>query len=321
MAIIKRIASNSSLKGIIKYVKDIEKTNDKIISGKDCTSTNVLNKMICTKKVWGKTGKRQYHHIIQSFQPGEASKELAHKIGIKLAEKEFASHEILIATHIDRNHYHNHLIVNSVSFIDGRKYKGTRDSLVDLKKESDRLCRQYGLSVIEKPFKKVRDTTAEKKLRQRGIKPWKDDLRTFIDDATANTNDLSELKKYLKFHYGVEVKIQNKNISFRHPDKQKFCRGKKLGIVWTKDSIEKIFKEKGKVILRKGKCNPKKEKESFRNKNRIDILKKGISRIEQGISLDIKKEKFKQEKLKELQKEKDIEENSIDLKDDRELER
>ena len=320
MAIIKRIASNSSLKGIIKYVKDIEKTSDKILSGKDCTSINALNKMTCTKKVWGKTGKRQYHHIIQSFLPGEVSAELAHEIGQKLAAKEFKDYEVLIATHIDKDHYHNHLIVNSVSFIDGKKYKGTRGSLVDLKKESDRLCEEYGLSVIERPFKKVRDTTAERKLRERGIKPWKDELRDYVDDAIKSTNDLSELSKYLEFHYGVEVKIQNKNISFKHPDKQKFCRGKKLGIGWTKENIEKTFKEKRKVNLIKRKCNPKK-KEYFKNKNRIDILKEGINGIGQDISWDIRKEKFKKEKLKELEKEKDSEKVGINLEDDRELER
>jgi hypothetical protein len=319
VAIIKRIASNSSLKGIINYVKDIEKTSDKILSGKDCTPTNALNKMICTKKVWGKTNKRQYHHIIQSFLPGEVSAEVAHKIGQKLAAKEFKDYEVLIATHIDREHYHNHLIVNSVSFIDGKKYKGTRVSLVDLKEESDKLCVEYGLSVIEKPFKKIRDTTAERKLRERGIKPWKDELRDYIDDALSNTNDLSKLSKYLKFHYGVDVKIKNKNISFRHPDKQKFCRGKKLGIAWTKESIEKTFEEKRKVILKKLKGNPKKEKGSF--KNRIDVLRKGISRIEQDISWDIKKGKAKQEKLKHLEKERDVEKEGIDLEDDRKLER
>ncbi|MCJ7472627.1 MAG: relaxase/mobilization nuclease domain-containing protein, partial [Actinobacteria bacterium] len=219
------------------------------------------------------------------------------------------------------DHLHNHLIINSVSFVDGRKYTGTRDSLVDLKNESDGLCREYGLSVIEKPFRKVRDSTAEKKLRQRGIRPWKDDLRYFISEAVKNTNNLLELKKYLKFHYGVDIKIQSSNLSFRHPDKQKFCRGKKLGIVWTKDNIEKTFKEKRKVNLKKRKCNPKKEKEYFKNKNRIDILKESINGIEQDISWDTRKEKFKQEKLKELQKEIDTEKYGIDLEDDRGLER
>ena len=271
--------------------------------------------------MWGKTGKRQYHHIVQSFLPGEVASELAHSIGIELAEKGFAAYEVLIATHIDRDHFHNHLIINSVSFVDGRKYTGTRDSLIDLKDKSDELCREYGLSVIEKPFRKVRDSTAEKKLRQRGIRPWKDDLRYFISEAVKNTNNLLELKKYLKFHYGVDIKIQSSNLSFRHPDKQKFCRGKKLGIVWTKDNIEKTFKEKRKVNLKKRKCNPKKEKEYFKNKNRIDILKESINGIEQDISWDIRKEKFKQEKLKELQKEIDTEKYGIDLEDDRGLER
>ena len=321
MAIIKRIASSSSLKGIIKYVKDIEKTNDKIISGKDCTSTNVLNKMICTKKVWGKTGKRQYHHIIQSFLPGEVSKELAHSIGIKLAEKEFMDYEVLIATHIDRDHYHNHLIINSVGFIDGRKYKGTRESLADLKKESDSLCREYGLSVIEKPFKKVKDSTAEKKLRQRGIRPWKDDLRYYINVAVKNTNNLSELKKYLKFHYEVDTKTQNKNLSFKHPDKQKFCRGKKLGTAWSRESIEKAFGEKSKVDLKDSKHRLKKGKSSLRAKQKINIFSKSISSIEQDISWDNNKERARREKLKDLEKERETEEAGSDLKGGRELER
>jgi hypothetical protein len=321
MAVIKRIASNSSLKAIIKYVKDIEKTNDKIISGKDCTSTNVLNKMSCTKKVWGKTGKRQYHHIVQSFLPGEVTSELAHSIGIELAEKGFAAYEVLIATHIDRDHFHNHLIINSVSFVDGRKYTGTRDSLIDLKDKSDELCREYGLSVIEKPFRKVRDSTAEKKLRQRGIRPWKDDLRYFISEAVRNTNNLLELKKYLKFHYGVDTKIQSSNLSFRHPDKQKFCRGKKLGILWTREEIEKDFEKKSKVKLKDNKSRSKKSKGNLRVRQKIDIFSKNISSIERDISWDNKKKKTKREKLKDIDKERDGESSESGPDGGRELER
>jgi hypothetical protein len=321
MAIIKRIASNSSLKAIIKYVKDIEKTNDKIISGKDCTSINALNKMSCTKKVWNKIGKRQYHHIIQSFLPGEVSKELAHSIGIELAEKEFSGYEVLIATHIDRDHLHNHLIINSVSFVDGRKYIGTRDSLVNLKDKNDGLCREYGLSVIEKPFKKVRDSTAEKKLRQRGIRPWKDDLRYYISEAVKNTNNLLELKKYLKFHYGVDTKIQSSNLSFKHPDKQKFCRGKKLGTLWTREEIEKAFKIKPKVGLKNNKFRLKNRKKSLKIKKKVDYFGKSIGSIERGISWNNKKEKMRREKLIEDEKKKDEDMSGNDMEDDRGLER
>jgi len=321
MAIIKRIASNSSLKAIIKYVKDIEKTNDKIISGKDCTSINALNKMNCTKKVWDKIGKRQYHHIIQSFPPGEVSKELAHSIGIELAEKGFSGYEVLIATHIDRDHLHNHLIINSVSFIDGRKYIGTRDSLVSLKDKSDGLCREHGLSVIEKPFKKVRDSTAEKKLRQRGIRPWKDDLRYYINEAVKNTNNLPELKKYLKFHYGVDTKIQSSNLSFKHPDKQKFCRGKKLGTLWTREEIEKAFIIKPKVGLKNNKTRLKKQKMSLKINKKVDYFGKSIGSIERDISWNNKKEKMKRDKLIENEKKKDEEMSGNDLEDNRGLER
>ena len=321
MAIIKRIASSSSLKGIIKYVKDIEKTDDKIISGKDCTSTNALNKMICTKKVWNKTGKRQYHHIIQSFLPGEVSGDLAHSIGVELAEKEFVGYEVLIATHIDRDHYHNHLIINSVSFVDGRKYIGTRDSLVNLKDKSDGLCREYGLSVIEKPFRLVRDTTAEKKLRQRGIRPWKDDLRYYINEGVKNTNNLVELKRYLKFHYGVDTKIQSSNLSFKHPGKEKFCRGRKLGILWTREGIEMAFRENLKADLKDNRAGLKKGKNSLSRSPKIDIASRSISSIERDINWDNKIKKSKREKLKDLEREKDDKRSVSDLEGGRELER
>ena len=319
MAIIKRIASNSSLAGIMRYVKNIEKTTDKILSGKDCTSANSLNKMTCTKKVWGKTDKRQYHHIIQSFLPGEVSPQIAHEIGERLAEVNFKNYEVLIATHIDREHYHNHLIVNSVSFVDGKKYKGTRQSLLDLKEGSDRLCREYGLSVIEKPYLKTRNTTAEKKLRGKGIMPWKDELRTFIDDAIRNTSDLSGLSKYLEFHYGVEVKIQNKNISFKHPDKAKFCRGKKLGIAWTKYNIERTFKENGKVISKKKVFVNKKNNQ--KSKMNIYSLKNGIIKTGQDISWDIKKKRLKQEIQKNSENGDDLKKIFLESKDDRGFEK
>jgi len=292
MAVIKRLSSNGPLEKIIKYVKDYEKTDDKIISGKDCTPDSALNKMKCTKKVFNKTDKRQYHHIIQSFKPGEVKKEVAHEIGVKLAENNFKDYEVLIATHTDKEHIHNHLIVNSVSFVHGEKYKDTRKCFLDLKKESDEICKEYGLSIIEKATLRARDTMTEKQLRHKGIQPWKDDLRDCINIAIKNTNNVYELSEYLEVHFGIETKIQKKNLSFKHPEKEKFCRGEKLGTAWTRENIEKSLINKKKILT------------EYKD-SRFNNLKSGIREIGSGIAWSITKEKFLKKKEQEEERERD----------------
>jgi len=96
MAVIKRIASKGSVKIIINYVLSKEKTDERIISGKDCSSSNAVSEMNATKELYSKTDGISYHHIIQSFKPNEITPEKAHEIGIELAEKQFKNHEVLI---------------------------------------------------------------------------------------------------------------------------------------------------------------------------------------------------------------------------------
>ncbi len=112
MAVIKIIPSGGSVKKIINYVLSKEKTDERIISGKDCTPENAASEMAYTKELYSKTNGLSYHHIIQSFKPGEVAPDKAHSIGIELSEKQFKDHEVLITTHKDKNHIHNHLVVN-----------------------------------------------------------------------------------------------------------------------------------------------------------------------------------------------------------------
>ena len=105
-----------------------------------------------TKERWHKNGGVTAYHVIQSFAEGEVDAETAHEIGVKLAEEMFRDRfEVVVATHLNTNHIHNHLIVNSVSFVDGKKYEGTRTNYYRLREISDDLCRDYGLSVIANP--------------------------------------------------------------------------------------------------------------------------------------------------------------------------
>jgi len=105
MATIKILSSKGSIKNIINYVLNKEKTNERIMAGKDCSVLNTAEEMNTTKNLFNKTDGITYHHIMQSFKPGEITPEKAHKIGIELAEKQFKNHEVLIATHKDKETY------------------------------------------------------------------------------------------------------------------------------------------------------------------------------------------------------------------------
>ncbi|GAI23488.1 unnamed protein product, partial [marine sediment metagenome] len=241
MAVIKSIPSKGRIKNIINYVLKKEKTNGRIISGKNCSPQNAIDEMNTTKELYSKTGGISYHHLIQSFKPGEVDPDLAHEIGIELAKKQFRRHEVLVATHIDKDHIHNHLVVNSVSFIDGSKLVSNKETLREIKRESNRLCKERGLSVIKEPYAHSRYAMAEYKLAEKGASIWKEQLRAAIDEAKEHSENIVEMGGYLEKEFDIKMKIQNKNLSFLHPEKQKYCRGKKLGLGYTKEEIFKYF--------------------------------------------------------------------------------
>jgi len=301
MAVIKIIPSKGRIKNIINYVLNKEKTDSRIISGKNCSRQNVTSEMNTTKELYGKTDGISYHHIIQSFKPGETDPEKAHRIGKELAEKEFKDHEVLIVTHIDKGHIHNHLVVNSVSFKDGRKLVSNRGTLREIKRESNRICKRENLSIIREPYSHRSYSMAEYKLAEKGMPIWKEQLRMAIDEAKEHSGNMVEMKEYLKKNFNIDMKIQNKNLSFLHPEKKKYCRSKKLGHAYTKEEIIRFF-EKGP---KRDMVNPGLPYKG----NGFKILKiksvglarigPGIESITNKISGDIKKEKIRVDRRKE----------------------
>lgn len=151
MAIIKAVHSNASIAVAVNYVTKNEKSTEKLISGKDCNYYSAIDEMKATKSLWKKSDGRQYDHYVQSFASGEhVTPEAAHEIANRWAEEQFPGHECLVATHIDKNHLHNHIIVNSVNFEDGSKLHRSAKWLEQAKLHSDELCRRYGLSITQK---------------------------------------------------------------------------------------------------------------------------------------------------------------------------
>ncbi|WP_443662417.1 relaxase/mobilization nuclease domain-containing protein [Clostridium sp.] len=150
MAVIKVTNSKAALSKAIEYITKKKKTEEKLVSGKDCNPSIALEQMQTTKDEFNKKEGRQYIHYVQSFAKTDTiSHEKAHAIALEWAEKNFKGHEVLIATHKDKDHVHTHFIVNSVSFEDGKKFHSNKQDLEHLKVMSDEICEREGLSVIK----------------------------------------------------------------------------------------------------------------------------------------------------------------------------
>ena len=142
------------LHNVIDYVEADYKTEKQFyVSGVNCNPKTALEEMTITKEQYGKTGGILGFHAFQSFAEGEVTPEQCHAIGVRLAEEMWGDRfEVVVSTHLNTNHYHNHFVINSVSFKDGKRYYDKRETYAELRRLSDSLCEEYGLSVIqEKP--------------------------------------------------------------------------------------------------------------------------------------------------------------------------
>lgn len=227
MAIIEAISSKANIKRIINYVTQDKKTNANLITGKDCLAESSLEEMLYTKNLYHKNSGRQYIHIIQSFDPKDnLSTEQVHNAGIKLANT-FNGFQVLVATHIDKNHLHNHLIVNSVSFENGYKIQMSKKELQDLKDYSDKLCLEIGASIIPKKENTQYIKRNEYRVAEQG-KSWKFKLINAIDLSLAESSNKEEfIKSMNKLGYQVNWTDTRKYITYTTPEGYK-CRDNKL---------------------------------------------------------------------------------------------
>lgn len=174
-----------STRALIDYCTNPEKTEDgQLVSGVNCSFETVNKEFWITKNSYGKTDKILAFHGLQSFNPGEVTPETAHKIGLELAQRIWGERfQVLVCTHTDKAHIHNHFVINSVSFLDGKKYNDCDRTYKLMQRTSDELCREYCLSVIENPkpgkTKHYVEWQAEKQKRP----TWKTIIKTDIDRA------------------------------------------------------------------------------------------------------------------------------------------
>ena len=242
MAIIEAISSKANIKRIISYVTQDKKTNVNLVTGKDCLAESCLEEMLYTKNLYHKNSGRQYIHIIQSFDPKDnLSAEQVHNVGIKLAST-FNGFQVLIATHIDKNHLHNHLVINSVSFENGYKIQMSKKDLQYIKDYSDKLCLEIGASIIPKKEKTNYIKRNEYRVAEQG-KSWKFKLMNAIDLSLAESNCKDDfIKNMNKLGYQVNWTDTRKYITYTTPEGYK-CRDNKLyDEKYSKGAMENEFR-------------------------------------------------------------------------------
>lgn len=157
MAIIKFTSGKINPRTVINYVCNKEKTTDKLISGKDCMPESCEYEFAEVKKTFGKTDGRTYYHMIQSFSPDDRiTPEQAHEVGLKMAEL-FEGYQVLVVTHTNKAHTHNHLVINSVNFENGKKLTISNQELERIKNYSNSICLQNGWDVTEAKTRRNRN--------------------------------------------------------------------------------------------------------------------------------------------------------------------
>ena len=171
MAVTKILAKTVRLDKLIRYVVNPKKTGEQVfVSSVGCVPETTARTWMDTKRRFGRTEGVQAYHLIQSFRPGEITPELAHEIGNRFAERYLDGFEVIVGTHVDKAHVHNHIIFNSVSDRDGHKYHSSPNSYFKaIRGLSDALCREYGLSVIDEPSKRAL-TYVEWRIQKLGIR-------------------------------------------------------------------------------------------------------------------------------------------------------
>ena len=250
MAIIKFINNKVSLKRSVIYAS--QKTDEKLVDGIDCVLENAYEEMVAVKKQFNKYNKgRDKIHFVQSFSPNDnVTFEQAHEIGMKLAEF-YKGFQMIVATHIDREHIHTHFVLNPVNFETGKKFHQSNYDLLRLKRYSNKLCKEYGLSTIKEKSRVDDIKINEYKSRQKG-ESWKMKLEQDIDKCMKKANNKMEFFKEMKsLGYKVTWTKERKNITYTTPNGKK-CRDRKLhSEKYLKDNMEKYFRDKS--LLRNAK--------------------------------------------------------------------
>ena len=254
-AIKNRGGGRGALAGVLWYTQQEEKTlreGQWLVSGWNCTAQSALSEMQLTKERFRKTDGRQYYHFVQSFAAADdLTPREALAIGLELAQREFPDFEVLVATHIDTDILHSHLIVNSVSFRDGRKLHQSAADLQAQRLANDEICAAHHLSILPPPQKQVKEKrmgTREYRSAAKG-ESWKFRLMNTLDQCMKYAETKDEFISLMESEgYQVRWTDRRKNITYTTPEGMK-CRDDRLHETkYTKEVMEREFRIRSEII-------------------------------------------------------------------------
>ena len=305
MAIVKAVSSRASIGRAVDYVTNEAKTNSRLVSGINCSPQTAKAEMINTKAMWDKEGGKQYKHFVHSFSAEDnITPEKAHELANKLCEDRFPGHEVLIATHTDREHIHSHIIVNSVNFENGMKLRSPKQELTDMKKRCNELSQENGFSITVKSDEVTADNMKTYKAIEKGIMSDHDLLPNPYDSyvhrcykavskAKEQATDRKSFVKQMK-DQGFDVNWSNnrKYITFedikrREAGEDKYkIRNSRLEKLYKeplgKEDLEHGFERNGKAISQDGSSRGLGEKVESSESRDIDLE---IEELETSIGL------------------------------------
>ena len=250
-----RGGGRGALGGVLRYTQQDEKTlweGQRLVTGWNCTAQSALSEMWLTKEKYRKTDGRQYYHFVQSFaENDDLTPQEAHAIGLELAQREFHGFEVLVATHIDTDHLHSHLIVNSVSFQDGKKLHQSAADLQAHRLASDEICAAHGLEILPPPEKQVKQKrmgTREYRSAAKG-QSWKFRLMNTIDQCMRYAETRDDFISLMESEgYQVRWTDSRKNITYTTPEGMK-CRDDRLHEEkYTKEVMEREFRIRAEIV-------------------------------------------------------------------------
>ena len=254
-AVKNRGGGRGALGGVLRYTQQDEKTlwdGRRLVSGWNCTAQSALSEMLLTKERHRKTDGRQYYHFVQSFaETDDLTPQEAHAIALELARREFPDFEVLVATHIDTDHLHSHLIVNSVSFQDGRKLHQSAADLQAHRLTSDEICAAHSLKILPPPQKQAKQKRMSSREYRSAAKgqSWKFRLMNTIDQCMRYAATKEEFLSLMESEgYQVRWTDGRKNITYTTPEGMK-CRGDRLHEEkYTKEVMEREFRIRAEII-------------------------------------------------------------------------
>ena len=255
MAVTKIHPIKTTLKKAIDYICNGDKTDDEIyVTTHLCSRENAHKEFELTKKQFSSRTKTLAHHLIQSFVPEEVSFEEAHQVGIELCEKILGGkYEYVLATHIDKDHIHNHIIFNSIDVDEGKVYHSYYGSYMNIRNQSDKLCKEHNLSVIDQETQ-----TEINEIKRRKFVNWydwnedkkgnsyKSRLQFDMDRVIQKAINWEHFLKIME-QYGYEIKF-GKHIAFKQKNQQRFTRAKTIGTNYTEEKIKERIRNKDKEI-------------------------------------------------------------------------